>query len=67
MNDQEQKDLAQEFWAYTIAGILFVVGFIVYQAVVNQNYGPLNKPECQNMYQLSTKEVLHCARRRQTF
>jgi len=58
MNDQ--KDLWQEFVAAVIAGILFVVGFAIYQAVVNQNYGPLNQPECQDMYQLSTKEVLHC-------
>ena len=59
------KDLLQEFWAIAIASTLFVVGFIVYQTAVNQNYGPLNKPACQDRHQLTTKEVLHCALDRQ--
>lgn len=60
MNRQEQKNLWEEFVAIVIVGILFVVTFAIYQAVAHQNYGPLNKPECHDMYQLTTKEVLHC-------
>jgi len=53
------RDDLEKLIALSIASVLAFFIFAVYMAVSQQNYGPL-QPECQNIYQLTTKEVLSC-------